>query len=556
MRINLLSRRPSRPPRRCGPPVAHVLIALATWADATAAQVVPTHVAVTSGAAASDVVVLGDVDGDGAPDAALALPGGTAAVPGEPVVLVLSLAEGAVHHALTSASADPTFGERLLAVDDLDGDGVDDLVVSAPGAAGGATPGVVLAYGSVTGELLWSRSGDLPGDRFGGALARFGDHDDDGVMDVFVGADRDGAAGEDAGRCAVLSGVDGAVLVDRHGSAGDRLGAALTSLSPGGTVAHDPEPWIGMPQSGVVAPGAVARLDPTDLGTVFTVSGELDHDRFGSAITLVGDLDGDGVAEVLVGTDPRDATGAALRPGSIRLLDGADGALLDTHTAPSLDTGFGLRVVGVGDVDGDGVPDYAAGEAAADEGAADSGTLRVFSGADGSPLTPLHGSSADAQLGVAIAPAGDVDGDALGDIALVSRDASSGTTGLETLSYTPWVESSNGTPGTVGVPRLVGRGGLQPGMPVVLDLAAARPDASALLTIGPSLVLDAVQGVVSPLPGEFVPLVVGASGDLEHTIAWPPGVPSGVTFHFQVSVTDPAAAHGVALSNTISAVAP
>jgi hypothetical protein len=91
---------------------------------------------------------------------------------------------------------------------DVDGDGVREVVTSAPtyGAAGGPTgPGRVYLYSGKSGALRWTQTGQ-PGEGLGTGLEGAGDVDADGVADVVAGA-----PGSD--RAYVYSGRDGELLL-------------------------------------------------------------------------------------------------------------------------------------------------------------------------------------------------------------------------------------------------------------------------------------------------------------------------------------------------------
>ena len=140
---------------------------------------------------------------------------------------------------------------------------------------------------------------------------------------------------------------------------------------------------------------------------------------YGTAVAGVGDVDGDGVPDLLVGASFEDA--AFLDSGRAYLYSGATGALLRTLTSPTPTSqgNFGSDVLGPGDLDGDGVPDLliSAASESIPGGPFFVGRVHAISGADGSPL---YASTAPvpsdfAGFGASIALAGDLDGDGVTD---------------------------------------------------------------------------------------------------------------------------------------------
>ncbi|MBL8857598.1 MAG: VCBS repeat-containing protein [Planctomycetes bacterium] len=77
-------------------------------------------------------------------------------------------------------------GVRFVGGNDLDGDGVPDLVVGSHGSPGkgGYGPGHVYAYSGATHAILWSRVGADQYERIGLYVYDVGDIDGDGVRDV------------------------------------------------------------------------------------------------------------------------------------------------------------------------------------------------------------------------------------------------------------------------------------------------------------------------------------------------------------------------------------
>jgi hypothetical protein len=145
----------------------------------------------------SDVAV-GDVDGDGNLDLIVASSPACLAYSGTGSAISLSLGAGFA----------------IACPGDVSGDGRDDVVIgnySATGPAGGT--GATYAYSGASGALLWTRYGTLPGDDFGLSLDTLGDLDGDGVQEVIVGAPQSGTTSPvKPGYVHVLSGADGCRL--------------------------------------------------------------------------------------------------------------------------------------------------------------------------------------------------------------------------------------------------------------------------------------------------------------------------------------------------------
>jgi hypothetical protein len=128
-------------------------------------------------------------------------------------------------------------------------------------------------------------------------------------------------------------------------------------------------------------------------------------DCFGIELANAHDIDGDGRDDLLVG-----ATGA----GRAYVLSGKDGKELARVGPGKQDIEFGEAVAGIGDVNGDGVPDFAVGACREST----SGRVHLYSGKDCKELRVFEPvSSGDRTwFGNSIAAAGDLDSDGRPDL--------------------------------------------------------------------------------------------------------------------------------------------
>jgi hypothetical protein len=292
------------------------------------------------------VDLAGDIDGDGTPDVIL---GGS----GAGTVRIHSGADGSEIRVISGSAAEE-FGFAVGRAGDVDGDGRDDVIVGAIRAAGGA--GRVYVYSGVDGSLLFSHDPAAGGAAFGAAVGSAGDVNGDGHDDLLVGApDTPGG-----GRVYVLSGVDGSPLYPSI--APDGTGSALGQfwLESPGDLSGDGVPDIFASDiensaSGTNA-GRVYVFSGADGSLVWQATGDEPGAQFGIGRGANADADGDGIPDVFVAAWLSNEGGT--QAGKAYLLSGADGTVLRTLTHRTDMDRLGYDAVGVGDLDGDGYPDY------------------------------------------------------------------------------------------------------------------------------------------------------------------------------------------------------
>ncbi len=320
---------------------------------------------------------------------------------------------------------DDVFGWAVASVGDLDGDQIEDIAVGAPGDndGDGDDSGAVwilflAADGTVRDQTKISDdqgnfSGKLDAyDFFGYALAPVGDLDDDGNVELAVGApgDDDGS-GLDRGAVWILFlNDDGTVRSDRKISSDagdfegdldpvDRFGSALAPLGDLNGDEH-PDLAVGAPGTNSgnnLDEGAVWILLLDELGRVLDermiaddengfVGDTRTGDEFGFSIANLGDISGDDVVDLAVGA-PGDDDGNGVDSGAFWVLFlNSSGVVIHDHKVSDIAGGFegevreedrfGRSLAAIDDLDGDGIGELLVGAPGDNDGNdADSGAF-------------------------------------------------------------------------------------------------------------------------------------------------------------------------------------
>lgn len=330
---------------------------------------------------------------------------------------------------LNLGALDGTNGTRLVGIDfnsltgqlvpglgDVNGDGIDDIGISASfgdGAAGvdsgesfvvfGADGGLgaTLMLSSLDGTNGFRLEGDAPGDNAGG-IGRIGDFNNDGIDDFLVGAaNNDNANGLNTGNVQIIFGT---------------------------TATQSP----------------VRQLNSFTAAEGFRILGLAANDSLGSGVSDGGDINGDGIDDLIISTDSADV-GGLVDVGTTYVIFGTTDDFGGSFDLSTLDGTNGFSISGsvanqragytsasAGDVNGDGIEDVIIGGIGASPGGevyvvfgstapfAPTVDLNTLGGVTGFTITPATPGTA---LGRDVSTAGDFNNDGITDIVFGANGA-------------------------------------------------------------------------------------------------------------------------------------
>jgi len=324
---------------------------------------------------------------------------------------------GAVHFEVDGRYQIGSFGEAVAGLADLTGDGVPDLAVGASQdrpAPQMDRVGAVYLLSGVDGAVMDVNLGDTRADEWGSTVVAAGDVDGDGVDDVMVGssvADRVVPnstttttmpgdpyfnPNENTGVAKILSGASFAtVLTTVNGdNIDDKLGR---SLAPAGFMDGDAliDLFVGVPgktrgtigKAGVVS---VYSATGAKLATFAEPAPQVGA-AFGTSLAAVGLVNGDSKVD-FVAAAPTADEGGLKGNGRAHLMSGSDGSVIWTASGEVSGARMGQSLAGGQDWDGDGKPDVVLGVPGdTARGRRGAGTVRIVSGASGSQIRQLNG---------------------------------------------------------------------------------------------------------------------------------------------------------------------
>ncbi|MFK5956553.1 MAG: FG-GAP and VCBS repeat-containing protein [Planctomycetota bacterium] len=324
---------------------------------------IPDSYPVTSGS----LSFVSDLNGDGVADL-LAGNLGFDGVKGK--VVVLSGLDGSLireHFGVvgTVQGAGEGLGAALLGLQDLDGDGFGDYLISShksENPAGDRSVGRIDCWSGATGFLLWQSYGRNESDFFGRTLTFGPDTSGIGQRDILTSTRENVNGVLDAGMVYTLSQPSGVILRSYPPATMEPLqgyGDALTTLPDLDGDSID-EIIVGaryFDTPNKQGAGYVTMLSSATGLPLWRTDGTVGHGSFGEDVMAVDDLNQDGYKDLLV----YQPTLAQLDEPRVLVLNGRDGSILWEFKGESQYTGFGISM-GAFDRTGDGIPELLIGE--------------------------------------------------------------------------------------------------------------------------------------------------------------------------------------------------
>jgi hypothetical protein len=386
---------------------------------------------------------VGDLNGDGLADLLVGAPragyttGRAYVVFGKADTSAVNVASlgsaGYQYFGISSAS----FGNTVAGLGDVNGDGLNDLMIGLPGydSSSGLNNGrAVVIFGAPT---AWTASTVMNS----GAAYEFG----------YTGATKDDALGGTV-PTATTGGGSLAAAGDFNGDGLADVIVGVGDADPNGTSSG--RAYVIYGRTNIIPPGGTTTTNSTSLADVskglggFAIDGLAASDYFGASATGVGDVNGDGLADLLIGARGTDVdgkpdagrsyvifgrTGATTSVALSDLANGIGGFVINGQSSGDAS---GYKVAAAGDVNGDGLADMLVSANAADTaGGADAGrTYVVFGTSKSAPIElsavatghggfVIDGATGTDQSGASVAAAGDINGDGLADLIVSSAQA-------------------------------------------------------------------------------------------------------------------------------------
>ncbi len=341
------------------------------------------------------------------------------------------------------------FGYSVESAGDVNGDSYNDILIGALEAEYSTGKAYLYYGGNILDNIAdVTLRGELGSYQFGGSLAAPGDINQDGYSDVIIGESNNSSFQSQAGRVSIFYG--GAAMnnvADRIIYGESQLNLFGYSLSGAGDLDGDGlnEFVVGAPSNnnGGQLAGKVYIFKPSETGTDIEDQYLVGYpgDQSGYSVSSTGDINDDGYDDVIIGFPYNDYAG--IDAGLTFIYYG--GEVLDFYPDVFMSGAydgdhFGTSVSLAGDVNQDGYPDVIVGATENDAGGIDAGRAYIYFGGPGMNNVAdviLTGEAPGDRFGFSVSRAGNVNGDAAGDVIVgaVFNDAGGSNAGRAYVFY-------------------------------------------------------------------------------------------------------------------------
>ncbi len=323
------------------------------------------------------------------------------------------------------------FGRSMVAIGDVNNDGIADLLVSAATEDVSAIvdAGRVYAINGANGGVLYEL--DTPNPEtfgtFGFTLAAT-DVNNDAVKDLIIGSQETVNNLDGAGRVYVFDGTNGAPLYDVVAPSPAQFAWFSRSLTVIDDLNNDGiSEWVagsGASASGITEAGQAYVFSGIDGNFLFAIDSPNPNESglFSLSMATIADANNDGFSDILIGS--QETPDSLTKSGRAYLMSGMDGTLIHTLNSshPKNNGKFGWAVAAPGDVNGDDIPDLLVGSSEDVNGFVDAGRAYLFDGASGNFLfsiespNPFHVD----WFSRGLANAGDANNDGIDDLLIAA----------------------------------------------------------------------------------------------------------------------------------------
>lgn len=387
-----------------------------------------------------------DANSDGYPDALVAAPyydSDTQTNIGR-VVLFLGTGSGLSTTASWTTYGDQAgamFGWSISSAGDVNNDGYDDVIISAPfrdNTISGTTypsAGKVYVYmGNSSGlstTASWTAEANQNSAEFGWSVASAGDVNNDNYDEVIIGAPKYNSSGQ-KGKVFVYKGSSSGLLSTTYWTAeSDQVGSSFGySVASAGDVNYDgySDVIIGAPMynNGQTNEGRAYAFLGSSTGlaatAVWTAESNQTGAEFGHSVASAGKVNNDNYSDVVIGAPKYD--NGQTNEGRVYLFlgnsTGVSSSSVWTGESNQEDAEFGSTVASAGDVNNDGYSDVLVGTPGYDNGDnANTGRVYVYGGTSTGTLSGVYvieGEYANDKLGTSVTGAGHANGNSKSDL--------------------------------------------------------------------------------------------------------------------------------------------